>query len=125
MRIIRIIFTFIFVIIGLYLVASLFIPSNYKVERTITLSAPTDIVFEQIASFKNWEKWSSGKYKDPEMKTLFGPNAEKAGSYWLWKGDKVGEGRMTCTDIEDQKKLSYHLSLSKPYESESDGYIMI
>ncbi len=125
MRIIRIIFTFILIIVGLYLVASFFIPSNYKVERTLTLNAPTDIVFEQIASFKNWEKWSSGKNNDPEMKTLFGPNSGKVGSYWLWRGDKAGEGRMTCTAIEDQKKISFHLNLSKPYESESDGYIML
>ena len=125
MRIIQINFIFIFVIIGLYLVASLFIPSKYTVERSQTINAPPDIIFEQIGSFKNWEKWSPWKEKDPKMKSLFGPNSGKAGSYWLWKGNKAGEGRMTSTAIKDQEQVSYHLSYTKPIKSESDGYVKL
>ncbi len=125
MRILRIIFIFIFVIIALYLVASLFIPSEYRVERSQTLNAPTDIVFEQLISFKSWEKWSALREKDPKMKSLFGHDNAKVGSYWLWKGNKAGEGRITSTEIEDQKQISYHLSSSKPYKTEADGYIKL
>lgn len=125
MRILRIIFIFIFVIIGIYLLASLFIPKKYKVEKTLTLNAPVDIVFEQIASFKNWEKWSPQKEKDPDVKSLFGLDNKKAGSYWLWKGKKAGEGRITLTEIDPQNQVSYHYSSQKPFITESDGYIKL
>lgn len=107
------------------MVASLFIPSKFTVERSQTFNAPADIVFEQIVSFKNWETWSPLKEKDPKMKSLFGPNSGNEGSYWLWKGSKAGEGRMTNTGIKNQEQISYHLSLEKPYKSESDGYIKL
>mgnify|MGYP000164966609 CR=1 FL=1 len=125
MRIIRIILIFIFVIVGLYLVASLFIPSKFTVERSQTLNAPTDIVFEQIVSFKNWEKWSPWKEKDPKMKSLFGPNPGKEGSYWLWKSKKTGKGRMTATDIKDQEQVIYHLTVDKPFAMELDGVVKL
>ncbi|MFM9945173.1 MAG: SRPBCC family protein [Bacteroidia bacterium] len=125
MRIIRIIFIFIFVIVGLYLLASLFIPSRYTIERSKTFNAPKDIVFEQIASFKDWEKWSPRKERDPKMKSLFGPGDLKVGSYWLWKGKKAGEGRITATEVKDQHQILYHLSLNSPFKSELDGNIKL
>jgi effector-binding domain-containing protein len=123
-RLIKIIFLFLFVIAALYFGASVFIPAKYTIERTETLNAPVDIVFEQVSHFKNWEKWSPWKEKDPEMKALFGPNDGKTGSYWLWKSSS-GDGRMTSTNIIDQKEINYHLSYSKPYPSESDGSIKL
>ncbi len=105
--------------------ASLFIPSKYTVERSKTFNAPTDIVFEQIINFKTWEKWSPMKEKDPDLKSLFSANSNKIGSYWVWKGNKAGEGRMTFTEIKYQVQVSFHLSNSKPYQCESDGYIKL
>ena len=52
-RLIKIIFLFLFVIAALYFGASVFIPAKYTIERTETLNAPVDIVFEQVSHFKN------------------------------------------------------------------------
>jgi len=125
MRLIRIILIFIFVVGGLYLLACIFIPAKYQIERVQTVNAPTDIVFEQVASLKSWEQWSPLNEKDPDLKSLFSPNSGKEGSYWLWKGDRGGEGRMTITEIIDLQKIAYHLSIEKPYKSETDGYLSI
>lgn len=125
MRILRILFIFIFVLVGLYLLASLFIPAKFKVERSENFNAPVDLVFEQISTFKKWEKWNPWKKQDSEVKSLFGPNQGKVGSYWLWKGDKVGEGRMTLMSITDQKEIRYLYEFNKPYQAEAEGYIKL
>jgi len=125
MRLIKIVFIFIIVVIGLYLVACLFIPAKFTVERSLTVESPGDIVFEKVGYFKNWDKWNPWKAKDSKLKTLFGPNDGKTGSYWLWKSDKSGEGRMTSTEIKDQQLLAYHVSFEKPYKAEADGHIKI
>lgn len=125
MRLIKIVFIFLFVVTGLYFGASLFIPESYQIERTALLNAPGDIVFEQVGSFKKWEKWNPWKEKDPKLKTLFGPDDGKPGSYWLWKSSTAGEGRMTSSKIEDQKQISYTVSFEKPYKTEAEGYLKL
>jgi effector-binding domain-containing protein len=125
MRILRITFIFIFVIISLYLLGSLFIPGQYKVERSVLINAPADIVFEQMASFKRWEKWNEFSANDPEIKSLFGGQNGKVNSYWLWKSKQSGKGRITTTAFKDQSLVSYHLTMESPFKSESDGSLII
>ncbi len=125
MRILRIILIFIVVIPGLYLAACLFIPSTYKVERSIEVNAPVDIVFEQIVPFKNWEKWSPEKAKDPKLKSLFSYNNGKVNSYWLWKGQKAGQGRIKATAIKNQKQIAYRHTIQKPFPLDLNGSITL
>lgn len=124
MRILRIVLIFIFVLAGLYLIACLFIPGDYKIERSETFNAPVDIVYEKVSSFRKWEKWNPWHDKDPELKTLFSSDDGSKGSYCKWKGTK-GEGRLVMTENIENASLKYHIFIEKPYPSESDGYLTL
>lgn len=125
MRIIRIILIFILVIPGLYLVGCLFIPSTYKVQRSLYVNAPIDIVFEEIKTFKKWEKWSPQKEKDPKLKSLYSANGGRLNSYWIWKGQKAGQGKITIIGVKDPKQILYRHSIQKPYLLELNGSLSL
>ena len=43
----------------LLVVVSLFLPAQYRVERTATINARPDAVFAQINTLKQWPEWTA------------------------------------------------------------------
>jgi hypothetical protein len=46
-------------------------PSEFRVERSATVSAPAPVVFAQVNDFHKWEAWSPYVKRDPAMKKSF------------------------------------------------------
>lgn len=88
------------VIIGLIIVVSLFLPSKIKVERSISINAPTEIIFEQINTLKNWNNWSPWyKLDTAVVQTYFGGEKGKGAGYtWDSKNSDVGTGKLTIVE---------------------------
>lgn len=90
-----------YVIIGLvaiYLILCLFGPSSIKVERSVDINAPKELVQKQLSDFKFFhDAWSPWTEKDPAMKTTYTGEAGQPGSTYAWESDKsdVGKGSMT------------------------------
>ena len=56
-------------------------PSEFRIARTVTISAAAPAVFAQVIDFHNWEAWSPWARLDPAAKTTFeGPSAEQVPS---------------------------------------------
>src|SRR5688572_12502187 len=99
------------ILIGLAVVVVAFVgyaatrPTEYRVERTATLAAPAEIVFDQLSDFRKWAAWSPWEKLDPNMKKTFEGPARGVGATYSWQGnDKVGKGKMTLVK-EDAPKL--------------------
>jgi effector-binding domain-containing protein len=95
-------------LILLLIVASLFMPRNSYVERSLVIKAPSEVVFNQVNTLKNWEKWSPWHRLDPQMQiTYSGPEAG-AGSAYSWKSTKknVGNGKLTINSSNTDSILS-------------------
>lgn len=100
MKIIKKIGIALLIIIGLIVVVSLFLPSQLIVERSISINAPTEIVFEQINTLKNWNNWSPWyKLDTAVVQTYFGGEKGKnAGYTWDSKNSDVGKGKLTIVE---------------------------
>ena len=74
-------------------------PSHVRVERSLVMKAPSEIVFSQINILKNWKKWSPWYQMDSAMKMEYNeiPAGAGAGYKWSSKNPKVGSGDMTIT----------------------------
>src|ERR1035437_626701 len=74
-------------------------PSHVRVERSLAMKAPSEIVFSQINILKNWKKWSPWYQMDTAMKMEYNqiPAGAGAGYKWLSTNEKVGSGDMTIT----------------------------
>ena len=74
-------------------------PSHVRVERSLVMKAPSEIVFSQVNNLKNWKKWSPWYQMDTMAKMEYNEIAAGAGAGYKWSSanDKVGSGDLTIT----------------------------
>ena len=95
-------------------------PSEFRVVRSATISAPAPAVFAQVNDFHNWEAWSPWAKLDPAAKHSFeGPSAG-TGAVFRWAGnEEVGEGSMTITESRPSDLIRINLEFLKPFAATS------
>lgn len=95
-------------------------PSEFRVVRSATISAPAPAVFAQVNDFHNWESWSPWAKLDPAAKFTFeGPSAG-TGAVFRWAGnEEVGEGSMTITESRPSDLIRINLEFLKPFAATS------
>lgn len=105
-------------LIGVLLIVIATRPSTYHVERSITMSAPAEVVYAQVADFHKWEPWSPWAKLDPSMKVTYEGTQGAVGASYAWTGnDDVGAGKMTILAVEPNKRVDIDLQFIKPFES--------
>jgi hypothetical protein len=106
------------VIVIVFTVIVVLQPSQFRVTRSATLSAPAPAVFAQVNDFHKWEAWSPWAKLDPAAKNSFeGPSAG-IGAIFKWSGNKeVGEGSMTITESRPSELIRIKLDFAKPFEA--------
>lgn len=107
-------------VIVLLLVVAIFLPSEYKVSRSIEINQPDSIVFAKVVDFNyraSWDPWVS---MDPEAKTTISGPVGQPGSTWSWEGKETGKGRMTIVKVEKNRMIESKLEFLEPQAGESD-----
>jgi effector-binding domain-containing protein len=107
------------------IVLGLLAPKKYYVERSITINAPSEVVFNHIKYWRNWPAWSPWASRDSSIQTnILGTDGE-VGSVYQWKGNPktTGTGEMTNTGITEGEELKYNIKFKEPWESEADGFV--
>jgi len=95
-------------------------PSEYRVARTTTISAPAPAVFAQVNDFHRWEAWSPWATLDPAMKQGYEGAPAGVGAIYTWVGNNdVGEGRMTVTESRPSERIRIDLEFLKPFRATS------
>ncbi len=90
-----------------FVAASVFVATlipDYNIIRTKVINAPKNEVFNYVNDFKNWEKFSSWKQEDNNMKFIFSKKSIGKGSFCSWKGQD-GEGKMTTLFIKSNDSI--------------------
>ncbi len=96
-------------------------PDDFKVERSISINAPVDIVFNQINDFHNWQAWSPWAKLDPQAKNTHEGAPAGNGAMFSWDGNKdVGAGKMTIVESNPHSIIRIKLDFEKPMKSTSD-----
>lgn len=90
---------------------------QFRVQRTVTINAPSEKILPHIADFHQWSAWSPYEHLDPAMQRTFSGAETGKGSIYEWSGNSdVGQGRMEILDATPDKvaiKLDFH----KPMEA--------
>lgn len=97
MRILKKILLTLLVIIVLMVIIAFFLPSEMRVERSLTINASSEAIFAQVNDYKNWEKWSPWHQKDPNMKIFYESQTAGAGASYRWESEEVGNGMQKIT----------------------------
>ena len=91
-------------------------PSEFRVARSTTISAPPTAVFAQVNDFHKWEAWNPWGKVDPAMKQTYEGAPAGPGAIYTWSGNnEVGEGRMTITDSRPSELIRVKLEFFKPF----------
>ena len=90
-------------------------PNEYRVERSVSIGAPPEIVFLQVNDFRKWEAWSPWAKLDPNAKATFSGASQGQGAKFAWSGnDQVGEGTMTLVESLPARLVKIDVEFTKP-----------
>lgn len=100
MKIIKTILIVLVVLIGIAALSGMFMPAKLYIERSIVINANEQIVFDQVNTLKNWEKWSPWFKMDPTIKITYSGPSSGVGAVYEWTGDKesTGSGSLTISE---------------------------
>jgi Polyketide cyclase / dehydrase and lipid transport len=93
------------------IILSLFLPSKYRVERTVVMRAKADAVYAHVSTLKHWPDWTAwttNKY--PDMKNSFSGPESGVGATYHWEGQSSGSGVLKLIRVEPGKRLDYELN---------------
>jgi len=102
-------------IVVVFIVVVAMQPSDFRIARSATISAPAPAVFAEVNDLHKWEAWSPWAKLDPAAKSTFeGPSAG-TGAIFRWAGNKeVGEGSMTITESRPNELIRFNPEFVKP-----------
>ena len=94
---------------------------TYTVERSATIAAPPQRVYEQVADFHNWTNWSPWEDLDPDLQRSYSGTEAGTGAVYEWTGNRrAGAGRMEITRAEAPSDVAISLDFVKPFTSHGD-----
>ncbi len=104
------------ILVLIALVVPVVLPAQFFMSRSIEINAPIATVFTKLTDLNEYVKWNPFPEGDPTNQADV--SGLGVGSSLVWKGDKTGEGKMTITNIESEKKISVKMEFYKPMSGE-------
>jgi uncharacterized protein YndB with AHSA1/START domain len=91
------------------LTGGLMLSPKFSVSRSTVVQAPADKVYALVASPRQWKAWSVWNRRDPSMQIDYSGPDSGAGAVWAWKSRSEGDGRMSFTAAEPNRRVVYEL----------------
>lgn len=107
------------VLILIVLVLPVFFPAKLSISRSIEIQALVGTVFKKLTNLNEYMKWNPFPEGDPTNQVNV--VGDGVGSYLVWKGEKTGEGKMTITNIDPEKKIDIKMEFYQPVSG--DGVV--
>lgn len=95
-------------------------PNDYKFNRSRTINAPVNLIFNKVNDFKNWPSFSPWIEQDPDAELTFATVTSGKDASYSWKGEILGEGSMTTLNTTDNTSIDQKIKFIKPFEAESN-----
>jgi uncharacterized protein YndB with AHSA1/START domain len=106
-------------LIALILVVAAFKSPDYRVERSRTIAAKPEALFDYFNNHKKFNEWNPWMKMDPTAKNTYtGPEAG-VGAVASWVGNECGEGSATITESQPGELIRERMDWKKPMEGVS------
>jgi hypothetical protein len=112
-------------LIAVALIAALFMPKDYSVEREISINQPKDSVFNYVKYLKNQNNFSVWAKTDPAMKKTFSGVDGTVGAISTWesKNENIGIGEQEIKKITEGERIDFELRFKSPFEATEEAYM--
>lgn len=95
-------------------------PPTFTVRRSLRIAAPASRVHPHVVDFRAWEGWSPWEGIDPKTVRTFSADASGVGATYHWAGgSKVGEGRMTMTEVRPDQHVGIDIEFIRPFAAKN------
>lgn len=122
MKILKVIGIILAIVVVLAIILVIALPTKYNVERSVTIDAPKNIVFTQVAKFENFITWSPWTKLDPNMTYEITGTDGEVGAAYSWSGnDSVGTGSLTTVALTEDR-IDQKLDFTSPWEAHDLAY---
>ena len=100
-------------------------PTEFKMEREISINKPKDEVFNYLKQLKNQDTWSVWSMKDPNMKKEFKGTDGTVGFISLWDSanKNVGKGEQEIKKITEGERIDFEMRFEKPMKATNDAFL--
>ncbi|MEN9684562.1 MAG: hypothetical protein RLZZ28_348 [Bacteroidota bacterium] len=115
------------VLIGIPVMAGIFLSDEYKILEEITIQKNKDIVFEYIKLLRNAHQYNKWVMTDPNLSRTFTGTDGVVGfvSAWESKMKQVGKGEQEITWITEGERIDYALRFFEPFEGNANAFITV
>jgi effector-binding domain-containing protein len=108
------------ILVALFFIVALFLPSKFHYEKSITINRQPAVIFKQVNNFHNWGPWSPWAAADSAMKSTFEGPVLGEGAKMSWISPQMGNGSMTITESIPYKSVKYQLDFEGQGSAVSD-----
>lgn len=98
-------------LIGIFIVVGLILPNEIKVERSVTINAPLELVHANLNNLEKWPLWSPWTAQDPTVKTVIGNIKQGVGASQTWQGAS-GSGQLEFLQSSLADGILYNMSFN-------------
>ena len=111
-------------LIVVLLMVGFFLPSEYRVARSIEVDAPPSDVYAHVVDLKRWQAWGVWFKRDPNMQVDYSGPEKAIGMKSIWESETQGNGEMEITQLQYNKEVVYDLYFPD-MDMRSEGRFMI
>jgi hypothetical protein len=100
-------------------------PTDYSVQRDVTVNKSPEEVFAYVKILKNQNEWGPWFKKEPTMNQQFSGTDGQPGFVASWKGQnpETGEGEQEIKKVVEGKQFDTELRFKKPFEATANSSI--
>ena len=109
MKALRIILIIVIVLVAAILIVPLFAPATAEVSAEITIDRTPEQIFPMVASFEGRDLWDPWLTQDSTAVASIDSKAGYVGSTYLWKGERIGTGRMEVISVTENEHIESSL----------------
>lgn len=127
MKILKILGIGLLILIVIPLIIALFVSNDMSYEKSMAIDAPIEVVWENVNSLSDMDKWTPWNQYDPNMEKQTSGTDGTVGAKQEWESDvdEVGKGSQTITKLDPPNLIETDLKFYTPYESEAKGYVKL
>ena len=117
---------FFFLLLILIIAGSIYIATkdgDYQVEETKVITAPVEMVFQEVNEYKNWENWEPWSAEADDMIIEYGAKTSGDSASYSWKSESAGDGEIRTIAAKPYSEIEQEITFKTSFgESTSQGY---
>ncbi|UOU97099.1 SRPBCC family protein [Chryseobacterium daecheongense] len=128
MRILKGIIMILASILILWLVIAAFVSGDCQYEKSISINAPVEKVWQNTNTLKAMDQWSPWNDLDPALKKDWTGTTGQPGEKVCWESQKeeAGKGCQEVTKVDAAgKRIETAIQFLTPYKSEANAYVAV